>query len=362
MGVGKISSIDKLRVPEGIHVRDFDEQQRALRRAARAMTKKKPNAHNFKASQADADLPKALNLNASQIRATPVEGLNLSGQAVLVSQPLASAIDTIPTIEPKTLVEKSIVDLHEMVLRERELLAIISRAGQEVIKKRLMVIFEELGKRYEAGEKFGRFTGRKAMGAYLRSVGIQPGKLRVWKFLLRKDETAALAGEVVSPAKRKNNKQEIDSESEAHLLAKAGLKIAEFLAGENMMSPGERVRKAEALAQEMLDSRAGGQYDRLEQEETKRRPSLATPESRPTLRDWQERKYDRGVCKRKYFAEAADHLLDRIENVFTSAPFEKVLGLVGDPDYADDLLVMSTLIQSAAKNLLVLAAAMQPDP
>jgi len=95
------------------------------------------------------------------------------------TNPAACAI---PPVDPATLVGKSISDLQRMVLSERDLLATISRVGQQVIRTRLMVLFAEIAKRFDAGEPFNGFTGKKAMGAHLRSIGFDPGKLRVWKF------------------------------------------------------------------------------------------------------------------------------------------------------------------------------------
>lgn len=273
---GTISSIDSLPLPDGPHVKDFDAAQRAAKIAARAAgsaaaTGAPPQAEAVAATPAHAasgaraaNQPQALNLNASQ---SLVPRSQASVTTPIIAESITAAVAAIPTppIDPTELKGKSLEDLDRMVGEERKLLDAISRAGQELIRKRLMVIFDEMAKRFAAGEAFKKFTGNKAMGAYLRSIGVDPGKLRVWKFLLRKEETAALAGESVPPPKkRKKPEIVIKSETETDLVAKAGVKMAQLLVGDGMASsPQERFEKAEAVAKDVLEAVADGRHDRL---------------------------------------------------------------------------------------------------
>ncbi len=111
---------------------------------------------------------------------------------------MASHQDGILFTEPLTsqdLGELPIESLKLLTTEELGILNTLSRAGQERIRTRLLVIFAELAKRFESGEFFNGLTGQRAMASYLRSIGFDPGKLRVWRFQMRKEEISILAGE-----------------------------------------------------------------------------------------------------------------------------------------------------------------------
>ncbi len=107
---------------------------------------------------------------------------------------------TVP-IGTASLADLSMEQLDQMVNHEQSILAILNRAGQAILRDRLMIIFTEMSQRFESGESFKGLTGNKAMGAYLRNIGFDPGKLRAWKFHRRREEAAALVGETLSAPK-----------------------------------------------------------------------------------------------------------------------------------------------------------------
>lgn len=138
--------------------------------------------------------------------------------------------------------------LHEMAAHELDVLDALNNEGRQVIKSRLMAIWEEMSVRFERGESVNGIsgTGGKGMGKYLRSIGIDPAKRRSWKFEIRQKETLRLAQENPPIRAKRTAKKEnvINTETEADLIAKAGIKIAQILAGDNMMPPKERINKA----------------------------------------------------------------------------------------------------------------------
>jgi hypothetical protein len=60
-------------------------------------------------------------------------------------------------------------------------------------------------------------------------------------------------------------------------------------------------------------------------------------------------------------ADAAGYFVDRYKHAFGSSPFKKVLGLIGNPDHADDLAAMAATLRAAAENLALLANVMEPE-
>jgi hypothetical protein len=156
--------------------------------------------------------------------------------------------------------------LHKMSVGNLEVLDALSNEGRQIIKTRLMVIWDEMSVRFERGESINGIsgTGGKGMGKYLRSIGVSPAKRRSWKFEIHREETLRLAHEN-PPTKRTPKKKAIviNSETEADLIAKAGVKVAQLLADASM-TPQEGYNKAVAVANDILRAVEGGQYEALE--------------------------------------------------------------------------------------------------
>jgi alkylated DNA repair dioxygenase AlkB len=208
----------------------------------------------------------ALESNASESQSLMPDG-SVTGEYVEPAKSVERKVVPISRAvlsNPDTTMEH----LHEMAKHELDVLDALNNEGRQTIKERLMVIWEEMSFRFERGESVNGIsgTGGKGMGKYLRSIGVDPAKRRSWKFEIRHEEALRLAQEN-PPLKRKPNTQKeiiINSESEADLIAKAGVLMAKLLAGEGMTPPQDRINKAEAIAKDILESIAGGQYERIE--------------------------------------------------------------------------------------------------
>ncbi len=71
------------------------------------------------------------------------------------------------TVEPlsrEDLAGKSLSNMHGIVMSDLGVLDAISREGQEVVRKRLMVVFDEMARRFEAGEKLDGIRGKGGKG------------------------------------------------------------------------------------------------------------------------------------------------------------------------------------------------------
>jgi hypothetical protein len=104
------------------------------------------------------------------------------------------------------------------------------------------------------------------MGKYLRSIGVDPAQRRSWKFEIRQQEALRLAKEHPPIKAKRTAKKEIviNSDTEADLIAKAGVRMAQKLVGDSMATPQERVSNAATMAKDILEAVADGQYARLE--------------------------------------------------------------------------------------------------
>lgn len=165
-------------------------------------------------------------------------------------------------VNPATTMER----LHEMSQHELSVLDALHNEGRQRIKIRLMAIWDEMAARFERGESINGIsgTGGKGMGKYLRSVGVNPAKRRSWKFEIRREESLRLAQESPPPkCARKKKEIMINTESEADLIAKAGIKMAQVLVGDSAAPPEERVSQAGALAKDVLEAIEGGHYEQL---------------------------------------------------------------------------------------------------
>jgi len=90
-------------------------------------------------------------------------------------------------------------------------------------------------------------------------------------------------------------------------------------------------------------------------------PVKDKPAAKPTLKMWREQQIAIGKFRLKYFGNAAQDFVDRQGLSFASSPFKKVLGLVANPDHADDLAAMAATLRAAAENLVLLADVMEPE-
>jgi hypothetical protein len=217
-------------------------------------------------SKAAADHPQALESNASESQSV-VTDTSIDGEYVEDAAPVKRKVEPISRAvlsNPGTTMQQ----LHEMAAHELDVLDALNNEGRQVIKTRLMAIWEEMSVRFERGESVNGIsgTGGKGMGKYLRSIGVDPAQRRSWKFEIRQQEALRLAQENPPIRAKRTAKKDIiiNSETEADLLAKAGIKMAHLLAGDSMTPPQERVNKAGAMAKDILEAIADGQYARLE--------------------------------------------------------------------------------------------------
>lgn len=128
----------------------------------------------------------------------------------------------------------------------------------------------------------------------------------------------------------------------------------------------ERILHLEALLEaEREDAKKVIGHLALQKERMIRDPQMAVMDvekPRPTLDDWKNQKsHPGGTYKLKYFAEAGESFWDRYLYIFSPTAFRKALEKVGDPKHRDDLATLAKLIQSAADDLRILAAAVKPE-
>ena len=254
-----------------------------------------------------AKLPQALESNASE-KQSLVPDNSVVGEYVEAAASLERNVEPISRAvlsNPDTTMQQ----LHEMAKHELNVLDALHNEGRQVIKKRLMAIWEEMSVRFERGESIDGIsgTGGKGMGKYLRSIGVDPAQRRSWKFEIRQQDALRLAQEHPQIRTKRNAKKDIiiNSETEADLLAKAGIKMAQLLAGDSVTPPQERVNKAGAMAEEILEAIADGRYTRLEP------LTLPTENLVPetaTFEDWQKHQLPAPEYKLKYFADAIREL------------------------------------------------------
>ncbi len=125
--------------------------------------------------------------------------LRLNASEIVVPVSVATALATVP-VNQNELSGLSVEELQRHVDDEVNMLDILRREGQQRIRTRLLVLFAEMARRFDEGVTFNGLIGKRAMAAYLRSQGFDPGKLRVWRFLMRREEMATLAGETATEA------------------------------------------------------------------------------------------------------------------------------------------------------------------
>ena len=256
--------------------------------------------------------------------------------------------------------DTTIQQLHEMAKHELNVLDALNNEGRQIIKTRLMAIWEEMSVRFERGESIDGIsgTGGKGMGKYLRSIGIDPAKRRFWKFEIRQQEALRLVQEN-PPIKAKSTAKKdiiINSETEADLLAKAGIEMAQLMAGDSVTPP--QVNKAGAMAEHILEAIADGGYTRLEPLP----PTEALVPETATFEDWQKHQLPEPHYKLKYFAEASESFSRTYLYSFQKGGFKKIIEVLrGKTDQvcsnAQDFAHLATMLRGVAENANVLANA-----
>lgn len=258
-------------------------------------------------------------------------------------------------------------NLHRMSENELNILESLTNHGKQRLKDRLMRIWDEMARRFELGETLTinettiSGTRGKGMGKYLRLIGIDPAKRRFWKFEIKQKDMLVLAREI-APGKPKSIKKKntvIEGETEAHHIAKWGLRIAQTLAEESMVSPQERVNRAQTMSKELLEAVAGGNYEVPEIGHILETRPL--PE-RVTYADWQNYDIPAAQYKLQYFEDASRYFWDRYFHAFQSSPFKKILGILEHTpekvlSNADDFAQIAIHLGAAADKLNVLASA-----
>jgi hypothetical protein len=301
---------------------------------------------------------------------------NASGSQSLVPATLVSGEYTDP-IEPGKPIEREVKPisraalskpgttmehLHKMSEHELDVLDALNNEGRQIIKTRLIAIWDEMYVRFERGESVNGIsgTGGKGMGKYLRSIGVDPAKRRSWKFEIRQEEALRLAQEN-PPPKRTTKKKEIviNSETEADLIAKAGVKMAQKLIGDGMTPERERLTIATEAAKEILDAISDGRYQRLEPLPLS--GNAPVPQS-ATYGDWENHHTPAPDFKLKYFAEASGNFTDRFRHSVRGSAFTKVLTMLTDDHqqvlaHAHDFAQLVVVLRGAADNLNLLGAA-----
>jgi hypothetical protein len=308
-----------------------------------------------------ADESQALESNASTPQSL-VPDNSIDGEYIETTQSVERKVEPISRTvltSPDTTMEQ----LHEMATHELDVLDALSNEGRQIIKTRLMVIWEEMSVRFERGESINGIsgTGGKGMGKYLRSIGIDPAKRRYWKFEIRQQKALRLAQEDPPSKAKRTTKEEIviSSETEADLLAKAGVRLSQKLVGDGMTTPQERVNRAATMAKDILEAVADGQYARLEPLPA---PKETLIRETATLEDWRKHQLPTPEYKLKYFADASENFSRNYMYSFQKSAFKKINEVLRDkPDQvrsnAQDFAQLATMLRGVAENANLLAAA-----
>ena len=250
----------------------------------------------------------------------------------------------------------SMQQLHEMAKHELNVLDALNNEGRQIIKKRLMAIWGEMSVRLEQGESINGIsgTGGKGMGKYLRSIGVDPAQRRSWKFEIRRQDTLRLAQENPPIKGKRSTTKEIviHSETEADLIAKAGVRMAQKLVSDGMTTPQERINNAEEMAKDILEAIADGQYDLLKPLPP---PTATLMPGTATYEDWRKHQLPAPEYKRKYFGEASGNLQAGYLQAFSKRGFKELIQMLRDkPDQvvsnAQDFAQLATVLRGVAEN------------
>jgi hypothetical protein len=305
--------------------------------------------------------PQALEPNASESESLAAD-TTVTGEYVETTQSAERKVVPISRAvlgSPATTIQQ----LHEMAAHELNVLDALNNEGRQIIKTRLMAIWEEMSVRFERGESINGIsgTGGKGMGKYLRSIGINPAKRRYWKFEICQQEALRLAQEDSPIRAKRTSKKEvlINGETEADLLAKAGVRMAQLLSAESMTPPQERVSNATEMAKDILEAIADGQYSRLE---PLSRPAETLVPETATFADWQRHQLSAPQYKLPYFSEASENFSRSYLGAFQNGEFREILDAIQNkPDQvrsnAQDFGQLAGVLRSVAENANLLAAA-----
>jgi hypothetical protein len=135
--------------------------------------------------------------------------------------------------------------------------------------------------------------------------------------------------------------------------------MAQKLVGDGMTPPQERVNKAAAMAKDILEAVADGQYSRLEPLPLPK--DKLVPEA-ATYGYWENHRLPASDFKQKHFEEASRNFKDRYHHAFQSSAFKKILEMLKKkPDLvlsnAQDFAQLTVVLHGAADNLNLLSAA-----
>lgn len=304
---------------------------------------------------------KALDSNAFENQSL-VPDNSIAGEYVETAASLERKVEPISRAilsSPDTTMQQ----LHEMAKHELNVLDALNNEGRQIIKTRLIAIWGEVSVRFERGESINGIsgTGGKGMGKYLRSIGVDPAKRRSWKFEIRQQEALRLAQENPPIKAKRTAKKEIviNSDTEADLIAKAGVRMAQKLVGDSMATPQERVNNAATMAKDILEAVAHGQYARLEPLPL---PTETLVPETATFADWQKHQLPASEYKLKYFAEASENFSRSYMYSFQKSGFKKIIEVLRHKpnqmlSNATDLAQLATVLRGVAENANLLATA-----
>jgi hypothetical protein len=380
---GNISSIDTIPLRQGQHVRDFDEKQRFLKKAARAAARSEAketesvvnalakshsteeNLHvALSCESSEAASHEALEINASVPERSVTTASALDAEYIEDAAPEAWPVQVEPLSVEALVANNSLHDLDLMSRAEMSVLETLSNEGKERIKLRLMRVWDAIALRFESGEtmtlegKTIAGTGGKGMGAYLRHIGINPAKRRSWTFELKQKRMLMLAQETYTPAKKRKDQETpevgLESQTEAMQLAKAGIRLARTITGDTMMSSAERSERAAKLSVELLEAAHSGNSGNLEESD-----DISTAPNVTRYEDWQNHRVDVPTFKLKYFQAAAENFKHGSSQALRGAAFMKILELLKNNStqvvrYAEDFEKLAGVIENVALSLELL--------
>jgi hypothetical protein len=260
---GKISSIESLPLPEGPHVRDFDEAERAARKAARAA--KKAVATDVLASPAGPGSTLGPRLLA---RVLPPERDTVTPLSPAPDAPYVFAVLDDPTFHST---------LSSFVQQAQAQYADFSLT----LYYRILPGLQDAQRRFKDHEKDSayRLDGCKGIEEYIRKLGLNPASVRKWRQRDKERqsmrEIKLLAGGPEACPECGQGKKHApscshyvaplplppESETEAKILAEQCLRMTNALLGPSVDPLPERVKKVISMAESVQEASAGGRYD-----------------------------------------------------------------------------------------------------
>jgi transposase-like protein len=200
------------------------------------------------------------------------------------------------------------------------------------------------------GDPRYRLNGCAGIEAYIRELGLKPATVRKWR--------------------QRAKERLLPREGKLPRLTGVQAEVAQALIGQGckpnearMLARAANGANFQECFKSALAQRAGLVAHTTEQAAANpaTEPVKDKPAAKPTLKMWREQQIAIGKFRLKYFGNAAQDFVDRQRLSFASSPFKKVLGLIGNPDHADDLAAMAATLRAAAENLALLANVMEPE-